>query len=335
MTTKMTDAIAKLDDATDWSDPNVYAQVLGAEPEPEEAPSQGDTEPNAEPAATAPAVAAPAPKPESSAAPAAAATAPATEEDPAGVATKDGKRVIPYAVLQSERQKATSATAQAAALAQTVANLTEQLEQAKAGKATQPDDIQRISAEEIEQLEADFPAMAKIAKANNALLDRLAQQEANARQTAAQPDPAAASIQDLIDDRPLLAKWQAKGGAAWAMAVDRDVQLQGDPAWAGKSPAERFVEVERQLADELGIPLPTQAPAATPAAPAPAAPVTAAAPAPLPTPKETAIPSLSDLGGSAPKSEEDRWASTTPRDALATAHRMTEAELMRMAGVNY
>lgn len=356
---QMTDAIAKLDDATDWSDPNTYAQILGAAVEEDAPPAaaapapQGDTAP-APPAA--PAVAAPAahaapaaepPKPESSAAPAAA-EPPKVEEPPIeGVATKDGKRVIPYAVLQEARQTATHAASRAQQLAAEVQRLTGEMQALKQGQQAAESKAPAVSfsPEELAQMETDFPHMAKLARGYAALQEELlrTKQAVATQPPAAAPAPAANDLQELIDDRPLLARWQAKGGTAWAMAVERDQKLMADPAWAGKTTAERFDEVQRQLADELGIEVPKQQqvqappppPAPAPAPAAPAAPTPPAPPAPLPQPQQAAVPTLSDLGGTAPKSEQDAWASTTMQDALARAHSMSEVELMRLGGVNW
>lgn len=334
-TPDMTARIAALDDSTDWSDPNVYANVLGtaidAGDEVIEAP-QGDT---AKPVADVqpPPAAAPTPPaaPESSEAPAAAPAALAQEPDPEGVSTKDGKRVIPYAVLQSARHAATEASARAAALGSENQRLQEQLEALKRGE--KPGGAAAVfSDEELEDLEADHPAMAKLARSYVQLRQQV--DEARAAPAPVQASAPADSVQDLIDDRPLLARWQAKGGAVWDMAVELDKRFQVDASWAGKSMAERFAAVEQQIAEELGIALPAPASAASPAAPAPAAAAPIAAPAPLPPPKPVGMPSLSDLGGSAPKSAEDTWASISPRDALANAHRLSEADLMRMAGVS-
>ena len=78
------------------------------------------------------------------------------------------------------------------------------------------------------------------------------------------------------------------------------------------------------VAAELGI--------ATPKAEPKPEPVKTVAQLPV---KQAAMPSLSDLGGTAPRSEDDVWAQSTAVDLLARADKMTDAELMRLAGINY
>lgn len=320
MTTEMSDKIAALGDDADWSDPNLYAGILGA-PSADDEPA---TDPAPEGEAEATDVAASEAK-ESSATPAAAASESPTEEVVADVATKDGKRVIPYAVLHDARQTAAQATARAKELAEANTRLAQQLQQAQS--THEPDASKaEFTKDELAEMEADFPQMAKLAKAHAALKSQLVEQAEAAQ--AARGDEVATGIQELIDNRPLLARWQSKGGGLWQDAVALDSTLRTDPAWASKSMADRFAEVERRMADELGIEVPPQTPVAVA--------VKAAQQTPkLPDPKPAPKPTLSDFNGSAPRSKEDEWNATSPRDALARAQHLSEADLMRMAGVSW
>lgn len=162
-------------------------------------------------------------------------------------------------------------------------------------------------------------------ESQNALIDQLAEMRtAPAAAVRQEPDEAAA-VQAEIDNLPLLTRWQAKGGPVWAAAVELDQALQTDPVWSAKPQGERFAEVQRRVAEDLGIPIPT--PQATTAAPAPQN----KAPAPIAAPS----PSITDFNGSAPALPGAR-----PLDGLAVGQAVDKAmsmsleDIQRMVGVN-
>lgn len=346
MTQDLAAKIDALDTDTDFSDPKTYADLLGYGEGNEAAdqPTQGDTAP----ATTA---AAPEPAPAAASAPAAPAAASAdssatptpadpTQQAPAaveGVATKDGKHVIPYAVLEQARKSADQANARAQELARTAETLRAELEAAKAGTA-KPADAKPAAPEftdaELAELEQDLPAVAKLAKGVRVLQEQLAEARAAVPAAAApqQPNTEAQQVQELIDARPLLVRWQSKGGAVWQDAVALDQQLRTDPQWAGKPMADRFAEVERRIAEELGIPIPSQQQQATSQAPAPAAAPAAAPTAPKTT---TATPTLTDLGGGPVVSSSDPLGGMSKGQMVDKAMSMSVEELMGMAGVSY
>lgn len=348
-TTKVADAISGMNpDTFNWADSNAYASLgigePGEDPQGDEddghIPQEGDTAaaPTPAPAAApaqAPAAAAPAPvaATESSAAPAAA-SAPATGEAVDGVATRDGKSIIPYAVLQNTRRENQL--------------LREELARAQAAKAPAADDPatraanpESLTPAELEELATDFPQLAKPLKIIQQAQESIAQLKA-APTPAATPAAAPKQGNDEVSEdeafdrgiiaNPLLASWMSAGGKEWERAKAVDRLLSNDPETAKLSFTDRFAKVQRMVAAEFDIPLPTAAkPANTPAA----APVAAPAAAPLPQPKAAALPSLSDLGGSTPQSDEDATNSMTTTDLLAKAERLSDAELLRMAGVSY
>lgn len=315
--------IDKLSDATDWNDTNVYAEILGSADDvvPDPPPQfKGETEQPQEPKA-------PEASKESSEAPAAAAVTEPPPEQPAGVATKDGKHVLPFAVLKETREGKQVAEAKAAALAERNAALEAELAQVKAGKASVIADIPAHSDEEIERAATDFPELAATMRNNNLLRatvmqmsERMAalQQPAPAQTQPDQGDP----IQDLIDQHPLLARWQAKGGGVWQDCIDTDKALRDDPAWATKPMAERFAEVQRRVAEDLGVSVPSATPKTTPEPTPPA----------VPKPIETR-PSLSDLKGTPPQTTDDIWARMDPREAAAASERLSVEDIMRSVGV--
>lgn len=346
--TELHSRIDALDSKVDYSDPATYADLLGYGAEAElptevDEPSQGDTETTEETTEAAPAAAAPAPAAtESSATPAAANPAKDDDGAVAGVATKDGKRVIPYAVLKETRESASQAVARAQELAEANARLQAQLDAAMAGKTsttTASDAEVTYTAEQIAEMELDFPEQARQAKAIMALQEKLARIAQAA--PAASPAPAAApapaaqatdpatTVQEAIDNLPLLTRWQSKGGAAWAEAVKVDAALKNDPAWANKPIAERFAEVQKRVADDLGIPIPaSQDDTTTAAAPAPAAP--GAKPR-----TTTATPTLDDMSGGPVVSSSDPLGGMSRSQMVDKAMGMSVEELHRMAGLAY
>lgn len=315
MTATNSQMLERLEGITDFTDPNAFNALYEDEAGTAAEATQGDT-PNTEaPAAEV--------KVESSATPAAAETK--ADEAVDGVLTKDGKRVIPYDVLAEARKTATTNAQRAAELAEANRQLQEQIEALKTGKpadpATQPKG--RYSAERIAQVRDDFPEMAEMMESQNALIDQLAEMRtAPAAAVRQEPDEAAA-VQAEIDNLPLLTRWQAKGGPVWAAAVELDQALQTDPVWSAKPQGERFAEVQRRVAEDLGIPTPS----ATPAPPA----AQTKPPAPLAAP----APSISDFNGSSPA-----LPGSAPLDGLAVgqavdkAMSMTLEQIQRMVGVN-
>lgn len=332
-------------DTVNWNDANFYASLgVGDDDDEGDPQDKGDTDP-APAAAPAPApaaapAAAPAPT-ESSNAPAAA-PAPTDPTAPVeGIATADGKRIIPYGVLQATRRelKETNERLAAAqeALAQAAARQPAAADSALADRAAA--DPNSLTDEEMAELAQDYPALAKplkLIRDTHAQLAKLAAAPTPAPVAAPAPAPSQAA-QDLdgeeafdagIAANPLLASWMSTGGREWDRAKALDALLQQDPANANLSYTDRFAKVQRMVAAEFDIPVPRAA-APTPPAPAQAAP----AAAPLPKPKAAALPSLSDMGGTPPQSEEDAINSQSSTDLLAAAERMTDEQLMRMAGV--
>lgn len=354
-TTELTQKIEALSADADFSDPQTYADLLGYGEQGGETDHvvvpKGDTATTevvavtpAQPADAAPAVAAaPAAEPaatpaaESSTTPAAAAPKVDDEKDVQGVATRDGKRVIPYAVLEGTRQEAQTAKTRAQELEQTVASLNAQLAATKAGATPPPATVPVVefTEAELEELAADMPAVAKLAKGYRALQEQLARAPAQPVVAApAQPaaDPAAvlAAVQRDIDNHPLLARWQQKGGSVWADAIALDQQLLRDPEWNVKSQSDRFTELQRRMAEDLGIPLPQEITAPTPAAPVAATPAAPAAPA-----VTTALPTLTDLSGGPVISASDPLMGMSAGQMVDKAMTMSVEELQRMAGITY
>lgn len=211
-------------------------------------------------------------------APASATPGAESSEEPHGVATKSGKHVLPYSVLQeartdaqSARQRAETAEREAEELRRKVAELTAGGTQTQQAAAM----ANELSDEEISAAEYDAPLVAKLARQIKAL---------QAAQTAAPAAPAEQDTQDAQDDqraqvhaalsqRPFLTQLQSAGGIRWARACEIDAELRNNPGYANRGdPVARFADVEARIAAELGVqvmaaPAPTPPPAPAPKAP--------------------------------------------------------------------
>lgn len=204
------------------------------------------------------------------------------DEGAAGVATKDGKHVIPYSVLKSERERATRAEQLAQEMRERVEALEAMVKSgnqgAKDGEGArtdpqQPAAAEQLSQEDLESLKEDFPTvykavMASMAKAQalEAKLQPVEESVRNAQEDQART--AAETVQDAIDSVPKLAHIQANDAEAFELAKQFDATLRTQKAWASKSLAERFQKVSEMVEAAIG---PIEVPGAKPAASQPSA----------------------------------------------------------------
>lgn len=173
----------------------------------------------------------------------------AQEVEPQGVATKDGKHVIPYSVLASERTARTNAERQ---LQETLARITA-LEAAKTApeQAAKPGGADTMDAEadsRIAELAEDFPTVAAELKAMRELVKHLGGKLKPLEQStqaihAARASEQAETVQDAIDSLPKMAHIQATNPELFELAKTFDNTLQGRPEWQSKPLAERFAKV--------------------------------------------------------------------------------------------
>jgi hypothetical protein len=324
MSTLLIEKIEQLGEGSDFTDPATYAKLLyGDEP----------AQPAAEPAPAA----APAPQPQGETAPAESSATPAAAETtqpepaPAGVATRDGKHVIPYTVLEQERQQRRDAEKRAAEMQAEL----QRLKEAGATSQQQSAAIESMfSAEELEELAEDAPAVKKLHDAYTALAAKVKADEAAkeaeraARQQAVQDesqDVAAAQANAALASLPLLTKWRDAGGGLWQDAVALDKHLVNDPVWAAKSMTERFAEVQSRIATQYGIPIPgTPAPSPTPT------------PTPQqPKPAAEVLPTLTDFNGGTVVVGKDPLAGLAPGQMVDKAMDMDMEALRKLAGLSY
>lgn len=264
------------------------------------------------------------------------------KSDPTGILLKDGKTVAPYSVLQGEREKRRLAQQEAQTereqrqAAETKASELEQaiaeMRAAKPNSKAATEAAALFTPEELAEIEADFPALKKLTDAFAKQADVIsdlrekvtakpepkAEVRPEPKKAAPEPDDdeadaAAAELHQALSARPLLSKWQAKGGALWAEAVQADKALLADPTWNGKPLAERFAEVEKRVAADNDIPFPqaTKQPAAKKAV----------------EPEESTPPTLSDLPGKTPVREEDMANSMSPHELRGVMEKWTDEQI--------
>ena len=315
MSKELAEKLEKMDISNaDIQDANTIAKMMGYAQDGNDAtehiiPEQGETTPT-EAAPVAAVV-------ENSETPAAVAEQ-ATEI--AGVLTKDGKHVIPNAVLTEARKAAATHRMRADDLAKQNELLEQQLADLKAGKPAEPNEM---TEEFVAEMEEAFPEQGVVLrKAFERLKTLDAQQPAprDFQKEANDEVSIAESLDAALASRPLLTQYREKGGVVWDRAVEIDQEVANQ--FPDKSLADRFVEVEKKLASELGIQLGTKNP-----------PAATAAPQPNPEPTQI-MPTLTDLGGRG-VAVGDQMAGLAPGQMVDRAMSMDMEQLRRMVGLSY
>lgn len=236
-----------------------------------------------------------------------------------GVLTRDGKHVIPYRALETEREQRREAEKRAKELEQALERMkTEASTRESGGKPTEQaqEDAELFSPEELDALKEDFPAMEKLVSAFRRQSQQIKELSTKPEKAIEHDDEAAdvalAQVSEAIQANPLLSKWQQKGGVLWARAAEVDEALKADPKWAEKPLSERFAEVEKLVAEEIGIerqpPKQEQAGGKR---------------------KETVrgVESLSDLSGRAPVAAEDEASAMSVNQLSAKFSSMTPEQI--------
>lgn len=180
------------------------------------------------------------------------------EDEPQGVLTKDGKNIIPYEVLITERDKSKELAKSITSAEARIAELEAQLKNVAVGDV-QVDESLFTSQEEIEVLQEEMPEVA----AKNVRKDEFIKQQAIALQQKnielqrLQQSLVVDTAQLAIDSVPKLAFIQATKPALFSLAVSIDNQLQQeaktDSAIAAMSLKERFELAVSKLEAEIGI----------------------------------------------------------------------------------
>lgn len=182
-----------------------------------------------------------------------------------GVATKDGKHVIPYSVLKSERDRAARAEQIAREATERVTALEAQLksgnQEANNGDPARTNQhqptVSDLSDEDMDTLKEDFPTVYKAVTAAmataKALEAKLQPVEESVRNVEAERERTAAeSVQEAIDAVPKLAHIQATNKDAFELAKQFDATLRTQASWANKPLSERFAKVAEMVESTIG-----------------------------------------------------------------------------------
>jgi hypothetical protein len=188
-----------------------------------------------------------------------------SEENAAGVATKDGKHVIPYSVLKSERERASRAEQMATEMKERVAFLEGLVKNGSEGakddgesaRTSQQPPVSDFSEADLETLKEDFPTVYKAVKAAMARAEMLEAKlkpvEESVQSVQAERERSAnETVQDAIDSVPKLAHIQANNVEAFELAKQFDKTLREQKAWANKPLTERFQKVTEMVEAALG-----------------------------------------------------------------------------------
>lgn len=230
----------------------------------------------------------PAPEPEAAAEPVKQDPAPSSDPqkdaqdaaEPEGIATKDGRHVIPYSVLKSERDRASRAEQLANEMKERLAALEAQAQQGNQGANNgesartnqQVPEASDLSDDDLEALKEDFPTVYKVVMASMAkaaaLEAKLQPMEASVQEEAAERARSATeTVQDAIDSVPKMAHIQATDAQAFTLAKQFDSALREQPNWADKPLSERFAKVIEMVESTMGtIDVPGSKPAPQPSA---------------------------------------------------------------------
>ena len=186
---------------------------------------------------------------------------PEAQREPEGIATKDGKHVIPYSVLQSERTRAAQAERELqdarAQLAALQSAATDPKPTAKTGAPADTLEVSKEDEERLALLEEDFPTVAAELKATRARVKELAAklqplQESTEEIAAQRAAQQAMTVQEAIDTVPKLAHIQSANPEAFELAQQFDNTLRARADWAGKPMTERFNKVIELVEASLG-----------------------------------------------------------------------------------
>jgi hypothetical protein len=187
------------------------------------------------------------------------------------VESRDGKGRIPYTVLANTRRQLAAANAKIASF--------EAGQNQPAGAVTptasQKQEVQEaredaekglLTQEKLAEFRTRFPddlidvIEALNTKASSAFNELQEIKQAAAEEERAELQTKAQTVQDLIDQDPVLAQWQqADDPADWEEAVKIDESLRATRRWGEKPFAERMVEVKRLMGVEPAAAGPTAA----------------------------------------------------------------------------
>lgn len=237
-------------------------------------------------------------------------------EQPKGVQAKDGQHIIPYSVLERERDRASRAEQTAQALADQL----QKLQSGTATAATADATAVQLTDDDLAQLDTDLPGVAKVIRAQMQMIEKLtgtvqtlqhgqeSQQTSAEQQRRDEEEAAIAANENLTALRSTMGE-DPKALARWNRVVDTYQSLREDPELFALDTASLINKAEQSVAAIYG---PVVKAAATPATPAAkpteesqAAALKQAADAALKAQPGTVPTSLSDFPGGTPPAQND------------------------------
>lgn len=169
-----------------------------------------------------------------------AAEAPQTklDETNAVIKTKDGKHEIPYSVLQKEREERTRLED---ALRDANARLANAQSEAAKGEKVTTDTGERLTPEQLDEMEREAPTIAKSLRHLYSQIDTLAakQQEAEAHRAG----QVRSAVDEAIDNVPKLAYVRAHDVEKWNAIAEIDIAVRETPQFKALSLGDRFAKV--------------------------------------------------------------------------------------------
>ena len=231
-------------------------------------------------------------------------------DQPKGVQAKDGQHIIPYSVLERERDRASRAE-------QTAQALSEQLQKLQSGTATAATadaNAVQFTDDDLAQLDTDLPGVAKGIRAQRQMIEKLTaavqtlqhgqeSQQTNAEQQRRDEEEAAIAANENLTALRGAMGADPKAQARWNRVVDTYQSLRQDPELFALDTASLINKAEQSVAAIYG-PVAKAAPAAKPHE-SQAADLKQAADAVLKAQPGTIPTSLSDFPGGTPPAQND------------------------------
>lgn len=173
-------------------------------------------------------------------APSDASSTPEPEESPAGVASRDGKHIIPYGELRSARERAARAEIMAQELTAKLEALQNEISTGRASKTRAIADI--VDDETLNGLREDAPEVAsvidKLIERNQELSERI--QTTGQHEDIESRVQAVVSVEDAINAIPKLSHVRASDPATFMAIAEIDTVLGKQDRWKDQPLVDRF-----------------------------------------------------------------------------------------------
>lgn len=241
------------------------------------------------------------------------------EKEPDGILAKDGKHVIGYDVLKSERQARQEAQ-------QRLREMEAEIERLKNPGTTQQPSLafKTMTEEQIQELKDYFPEQYEAMVSQQAAIVATHQklslfEQKEQERVAEEQQKVALTVQEEIDNNPILSHWQRNSPEIWAECVEMDNRLRANPATANLSMTDRFAKVAAAMSQIYETPIKAEAEKQK---------QSSDKTAPAPTQQKPIINSLSDIpGGEALEaSERQRLEDSSSAEIGDRFMRMTEEQ---------